>query len=451
MTRKSLDRRTLLRGLGTAMALPFLDAMTPAFGASPNRLTGGAAPRRLVFAYVPNGVIMEHWTPEKSGADLELTRILKPLEAHRKDTLVLSGLTHNNGRALGDGPGDHARAAASYLTGMHPKKTSGADIKLGISVDQVAANAVGDQTRFASLELGTEPGRLAGNCDSGYSCAYSNSISWRSETMPNPPEINPRLVFERLFGSDDQPADPAVRARRKAYKKSILDFVRDDTQSLLGDLGATDRRKMDEYLTAVRDIEKRLDRAEENDQPVMTPEFERPAGVPVEFAEHVNLMFDLMATALQADQTRIATFMFGREGSNRTYREIEVPGAHHGLSHHKGDEHKIEDIAKINVFHMELFSRFIQKLADTPEGDGRLLDNTAVIYGSGISDGNKHLHHDLPVAVVGGGDWLRTGRHIRYEDETPMTNFYLSMLDKVGVDVDQMGDSNGPLPGLSEV
>ena len=450
MTRKSLNRRTILRGLGTAVALPFLDAMTPAFGAAPN-LSGSAAPRRLVFAYVPNGVIMEDWTPAAAGADFELTRILKPLEAYREKLLVLSGLTHNNGRALGDGPGDHARAAASYLTGMHPKKTSGADIKLGISVDQVAANAIGQQTRFASLELGTEPGRLAGNCDSGYSCAYSNSISWRSETIPNPPEINPRLVFERLFGSEDQPTDPAARERRKAYKKSILDFVRDDTQSLLGDLGTTDRRKMEEYLTAVRDIEKRLDMAEQNDAPVMTPEFERPAGVPVEFAEHVDLMFGLMTTALQADQTRVASFMFGREGSNRTYRPIGVSGAHHGMTHHRGDAEKIEDIAKINVFHMELFSRFIQKLADTPEGDASLLDNTAVIYGSGISDGNKHLHHDLPVAVVGGGEFLRTGRHIRHEEETPMTNFYLSMLDKVGVDVDQMGDSNGPLPGLSEV
>ncbi len=450
MTNKSLRRRTFLRGLGTAVALPFLDAMTPAF-ARPNRLSDGGPPRRLAFAYVPNGVIMENWTPAADGSRFELPAILAPLDPFREDLLVLSGLAHNNGRALGDGPGDHARAAASYLTGVHPKKTSGADIKNGISVDQAAANAIGEHTRFASLELGTEPGRLAGNCDSGYSCAYSNSISWRGETIPNPPEINPRLVFERLFGAEDRPSDPAVRARRQAYKKSILDFVRSDTQALMGTLGAADKRKMDEYLTAVRDIEKRIEMAESGETEELSPTFERPAGVPVDFAEHVNLMFELMAIAFQADLTRVSTFMFGREGSNRTYREINVSGAHHGMTHHKGDEEKIKDIGKINVFHMELFARFIRTLKETPEGEGSLLDNTAVIYGSGISDGNRHAHHDLPVAVVGGGDWLKTDRHIRYAEETPMTDFYLTMLDKVGVDVEQLGDSTGRLNGLSEV
>ena len=450
MTRRFLERRTFLRGVGAAVALPFLDAMTPAFG-KPNRLVKGAAPRRVAFAYVPNGVIMEEWTPAAEGQSYDLSRILKPLEPFRKDLLLLSGLTHNNGRALGDGPGDHARAAASYLTGVHPKKTSGADIKNGISVDQVAANAIGGQTRFASLELGTEPGRLAGNCDSGYSCAYSNSISWRGDTIPNPPEINPRLVFERMFGSEDQPSDPAVRARRQIYKKSILDFVRSDTQSLMSDLGSADKRKMDEYLTAVRDIEKRIELAESGQVQEVTPTFERPMGVPVDFAEHVTLMFDLMAVAFQADMTRVSTFMFGREGSNRTYREIEVPGAHHGLTHHKGNKENIEDITKINVFHMALFARFIQKLKETPEGDGSLLDNTAVVYGSGISDGNKHTHHDLPVAVLGGGSWIKTDRHVRYPEETPMTNFYLTMLDKVGVDVEELGDSTGQLNGLSDV
>lgn len=450
MTRTHLARRTFLRGLGTAVALPLLDAMTPAF-ARPNRLVENGSPRRLAFAYVPNGVIMEDWTPAAEGRDYELTRILKPLEPFREDLLVLTGLTHNNGRALGDGPGDHARAAASYLTGVHPKKTSGADIKNGVSVDQVAANEIGQATRFASLELGTEPGRLAGNCDSGYSCAYSNSISWRGETIPNPPEINPRLVFERMFGSEDQPTDPVVRERRSLYKKSILDFVREDAQSLMGGLGAADKRKMDEYLTAVRDIEKRIALAESGETQQLSPTFERPAGVPVDFAEHVNLMFDLTALALQSDMTRVTTFMFGREGSNRTYREIGVPGAHHGMTHHKGDEEKIADIAKINIFHMELFARFIKKLKETPDGDGSLLDHTAVVYGSGISDGNKHLHHDLPVAVVGGGSWLKTDRHIRYPEETPMTNFYLTMLDKVGVDAEKLGDSTGQLNGLSDI
>ena len=448
--RVQLSRRTLLRGIGTAVALPFLDAMNPAFSASPSRL-GKQIPARLAFTYVPNGIIMEDWTPATAGDLKELPSILEPISEFRDDVMLLSGLTHNNGRALGDGPGDHARAAASFLTGVHPKKTDGADILNGISVDQVAAELIGGRTRFASIELGVEHGRLAGNCDSGYSCAYSNSISWRSETTPMPPEVNPRLVFERLFGRPGDSDDPVARAKRKRYEKSILDFVQQDTRKLQLELGPTDRRKLDEYLTGVREIEKRIE-ASEASAAQTTPSMDRPFGVPVDFVEHAKLMFDLQVVAFQTDQTRIATFMIAREGSNRTYREIGVPGAHHGLTHHRNDEEKIRQISKINRYHMELFSYFLKRLDSIPEGDGTLLDHSMVVYGSGLADGNKHTHHDLPVLVAGraaGG--LHPGRHLRYDTETPMANLYLTLLDRLGVHPEAIGDSNGRLEHLTDI
>ncbi len=448
--RVQLSRRTLLRGIGATVALPFLDAMKPAFSASPSRLDN-RIPVRLAFSYVPNGIIMEDWTPATAGALRELPSVLEPISEFRDDVMLLTGLTHNNGRALGDGPGDHARAAASFLTGIHPKKTDGADILNGISVDQVAAELVGGRTRFASIELGTEHGRLAGNCDSGYSCAYSNSISWRSETTPMPPEINPRLVFERLFGRPGGSDDPVERAKRKRYEKSILDFVQQDTRKLQSELGPTDRRKLDEYLTGVREIEKRIE-ASEASAAQTTPSMDRPFGVPVDFAEHAKLMFDLQVVAFQTDQTRIATFMIAREGSNRTYREIGVPGAHHGLTHHRNDEEKIRQISKINRYHMELFSYFLKRLDSIPDGDGTLLDHSMVVYGSGLADGNKHTHHDLPVLVAGraaGG--LHPGRHLRYDTETPMANLYLTLLDRLGVHPEAIGDSNGRLEHLTDI
>jgi len=446
-TGKLLPRRTFLRGLGTSIALPLLDAMTPAFGAA---RTEAAPPCRMVFAYVPNGVIMEDWTPSVEGRDFELKAILEPLAPYRDQILVLTGLAHNNGRALGDGPGDHARAAASYLTGVHPKKTAGADIRNGVSVDQVAAQAIGSATRLASLELSCEDGRQAGNCDSGYSCAYSNNISWRSETTPVPPLVNPRIVFERLFG-DDAGEDPAARVRSRRLRRSILDFVAEDTRRLAAGLGRTDRRKLDEYLTAVRDVERRLEQAEQ-EAGQAEPGIEKPAGIPLVYRDHVRLMLDLMTLALQTDTTRIVTFMFAREGSNLAYREIGVSEAHHGLTHHQNDPEKIRKISRINRYHMELFASLIGKLAATPEGDGTLLDHSMVVYGSGIADGNRHTHHDLPVLLAGrGGGRIRTGRHVRYPSETPMTNLYLSMLDRMGVPMDNLGDSNGKLEGLSEI
>ena len=447
ITGKCLARRTFLRGIGATIALPMLDAMTPAFAAA-SRL-GSNAPRRVAFVYVPNGIIMKDWTPPADGPAFEFPRILKPLEPYRKDLLVLSGLTHNTGRALGDGPGDHARAAASFLTGVHPKKTAGADICSGVSVDQIAAQKIGAATRFASLELGCEDGRLVGNCDSGYSCAYSNSISWRTTSTPMPPEVNPRAVFERLFG--DSSETPEARAKRLGYNKSILDFVLEDTQRLKGDLGKTDRRKLDEYLDAVREIERRIELAEHDSQQ-FTPTIEKPAGVPVEFADHVRLMFDLMTLAFQADLTRISTFMICREGSTRTYREIGVSDAHHPLTHHRGNPEWIEKVAKINAFHLEQFAYFVGKLKATPDGDGTLLDRMMVVYGSGLADGNQHTHNDLPVAIAGAGNGaLRPGRHVRYPKETPMTNLYVAMLDHMGITPEHIGDSTGELQHLTDL
>ncbi len=448
MTGKHLARRTFLRGMGAAVALPFLDAMTPAFAAS-SRIGSAAGPRRMAFVYVPNGIIMKDWTPEAEGTAFDFPRILKPLEPVRQNVLVLSGLTQNNGRALGDGPGDHARAAATFLTGIHPKKTSGADISLGVSVDQIAAQKVGNATRFPSLELCCEDGRLVGNCDSGYSCAYSNSISWRSATTPLPPEVNPRAVFERLFG--DASETPEARAKRLAYNKSILDFVVDDTQKLKGDLGRTDRRKLDEYLDAVREIERRIEQAE-HDSKQFTPNMEAPAGVPVEFADHVRIMFDLMTVAFQADLTRISTFMICREGSTRTYREIGVSDAHHPLTHHRNNPEWIEKVTKINRFHLEQFAYFVNKLKSTPDGDGTLLDRIMLVYGSGLSDGNQHTHNELPVVLAGAGNGaLRPGRHVRYPKETPMNNLYVAMLDHMGVPPEKIGDSTGELEHLTDL
>jgi hypothetical protein len=448
ITRRHLSRRTLLRGLGTAIALPALDAMRPAFAAAKAQ----NAPLRMAFAYVPNGIIMENWTPTAEGASFALPRVMKPLEAHRDRMLVLSGLTHNNGRALGDGPGDHARAAASFLTGVHPRKTFGADIKNGISADQVAAQAIGGQTRFPSLELGIEHGRVVGNCDSGYSCAYSNSISWRSAETPMPPEVNPKLVFERLFGNYDPSETAQSRALRERYRKSILDYVREDAASLQTHLGPNDRRKLDEYLTGIREIEKRIEWASRQNVVLPPADMEKPEGIPVEFEEHVALMYDLMTVAFQTDSTRVATFMIGREGSNNTYRQIGVPDAHHGISHHRGDAEKVEKLTKINEYHVALFAKWLDRLAKTKDSEGCLLDHMTIVYGSGLSDGNRHYHHDLPILIAGGSNGsLRLGRHVKYAKETPLTNLYLSLLDRVGVKPESIGDSNGRLEHLTDL
>jgi hypothetical protein len=359
--------------MGAAIALPMLDSMTPAFALPRAK----EAPLRLAFTYVPNGVTMSDWTPKGVGAGFEYSRILKPLEAFREHTVVISGLAHKNGYALGDGPGDHARAAASYLTGVHPRKTAGADIQNGISVDQIAAQHLAPHTRFASLELGCDDSRTVGNCDSGYSCAYTNSLAWRGPATPMPPETNPRLVFERLFGDIDTSLTPEARARRLRYRRSILDLVGERTKELSADLGPSDRRKLDEYLSSIREIEQRIERAEK-DPTGLTPTIDKPTGIPVLYADYINLMFDLQIVAFQTDSTRVITTMMGREGSMRTYPEIGVPDPHHPLTHHRNNEEWIQRVTKINAMHMELFAGFVAKMKATPDGDGMLLDHAVI-------------------------------------------------------------------------
>jgi hypothetical protein len=447
ITRKHLHRRTFLRGMGAAIALPVLDAMTPAF-AGPLRTE--KSPLRLAFTYVPNGITMKDWTPTGTGKSFEYSRVLKPLERFREDTVVLSGLAQRNGNALGDGPGDHARAGAAYLTGVHPRKTAGADIQNGISVDQIAAQQIGSATRYASLELGCDDSRTVGNCDSGYSCAYTNSLAWRGPATPMPPETNPRLVFERLFGDIDTSLAPEVRARRLRHRRSILDLVGERTSALSADLGPADRRKLDEYLSSVREIERRIERAEQ-DMTGLTPNIDKPTGVPVLYADYVNLMFDLQILAFQTDMTRIVTMMMGREGSMRTYPEIGVPDPHHPLTHHRGNAEWIERVTKVNTMHVEQFAGFIAKLKATPDGDGTLLDHSMIVYGSGLSDGNRHTHEDLPTLIVGRGGNFRLGSHIVYPTGTPMTNLFLTLLDRIGVQEAKIGDSTGRIEHLTDL
>lgn len=444
ITRKQLPRRTFLKGIGTAIALPMLDAMTPALAAAPK------APVRLAFLYVPNGVVnIDWWRPKGEGRNFEFSRLMKPIESLREDILVLSGLDDHNGNALGDGPGDHGRAGASYLSGVHCKKTAGADIQAGISADQVAAQIIGSQTRFASLELGCEDSRTVGNCDSGYSCAYTNSISWRTPTTPNPPEINPRMAFERLFGTADLSLSAEVRARRAAYRKSILDMVSEDTKKLTGTLGANDKRKLDEYLYAVREIEQRIEKAETENRDI-TPPFEKPVGIPASFNEYVRLMCDIQMTAFQTDLTRISTLIFAREGSMRVYPEIGINDPHHPLTHHRNIAEWIEKVAQINVYHVRLFTEYLQRLKNIKEGDGTLLDNSMIVYGAGISDGNKHNHEDLPTILAGrGGGAFKPGRHVFFKPGKPMTNLYLTLLDRLGAHPEKIGDSTGRLDQLA--
>jgi hypothetical protein len=405
----------------------------------------------MAFLFVPNGAHMPDWTPPEEGPLGNLPSILEPLDRHKPSLLVLGGLTLDGGRAHGDGPGDHARCVASFLTSAHPHKTSGKDIRNGVSVDQVAAAEVGDRTRFASLELGCEPSAQAGRCDSGYSCVYTSNMSWRTPTSPMTKETNPRAVFDRLFGKPTTEQDRAQLARRARLRKSVLDVVAADADDLRSNLGKTDRRKLDEYLFAVRELEKRVDESERlrGGEP-KSPGFARPAGTPKDFAEHVKLMMDMLVLAFQTDSTRIATFMYTNAGSNRAYPEIGVRAGHHNLSHHQNDPEKQAQISKINRYHATLLAHFLDKLESVPEGDGTLLDHSMIVYGSGIGDGNRHNHDNLPILLAGaGGGSIRPGRHLRYAKDTPLANLYLAMLHRMDVGVESFGDSTGPLEGLS--
>jgi uncharacterized protein DUF1552 len=401
--------------------------------------------------YVPNGIISKGWTPSATGSGFEFASSMKPLEPFRDKLVVLGNLMQNGGRALGDGAGDHARAGASWLTGIHPKKTEGSDIHAGISADQIAAREFGKTTQLGSLEIGLEEPTLAGNCDSGYSCAYTNTVSWRTPTTPNPMEVNPRAVFERLFGDGDS-TDTASRLKRMHEDRSILDFVREDVGRLQGGLGARDKTKLDEYLDGIRDIERRIQKAEQQSATMKLPVLERPTSIPDEFEDHAKIMSDLMVIAFQTDMTRVITFMMAREGSNRPYREIGVPDGHHSVTHHQNDPAKIAKTMKINEHHVKNFAYLINKLNTTPDGDGTLLDHSMILYGSSINDGNAHTHHDLPLVLVGGGaGQIKGGRHIRYAPETPMNNLLVTMLDKSGVPAEKLGDSTGEVNQLSEV
>jgi hypothetical protein len=400
----------------------------------------------MAFIFFPNGAIMPSWTPAKTGEAFELSETLQPLSEFQPDITVLTGLAQDNGRAKGDGPGDHARCAASYLTGAHPYKTSGANIRVGVSVDQAGAARIGRLTKLPSLELGIDKGRNAGSCDSGYSCAYSSNVSWKTPTTPMAKEIHPRLAFERLFG--DTTRSKEGTARRDSYRKSILDFVAEDATKLKSKLGQTDRRKLDEYLSSVRELEQRIIRAEQGGEQ-QRPDLEVPADIPRDYQEHVRLMCDLMTLAFRTDTTRVATFMVGNAGSNRSYPMIGVNEGHHQLSHHRNEQALVGKIKKIDRFLVGQFAYFLKQLKSVEEGTGTLLDHSMIMYGSGLSDGNRHHHHDLPIVLAGGGGGtLRTGQHIRMSNETPLNNLFLSMLDRVGANVEKLGDSSGRLTAI---
>jgi len=360
---------------------------------------------------------------------------------------VLGNLTHNNGRALLDGPGDHGRCCGSYLTGMHPRKSM-VDIHAGISMDQIVANQIGKQTRFPSLELGMEDARQAGDCDSGYSCAYTNNLAWKSETQPLPPILDPRLLFERLFGADAG-LSPEMRAQKNRLRRSILDFVTDDTRKLQSNLGPTDRRKLEEYLSSIREIERQIDRAEKDNARV-DPGMEQPYGIPPDFAEHFRLMTDMLTVALQADLTRVFTFLMTREGTSRSYREISIPDGHHPLTHHRNDPALMEKVSQINTYHVQQFADWLARLKSIQEGDGTLLDHSMIVYGAGLADGNRHNHEDLPTLIAGrGGNLITPGRRIEYRKETPMSNLFLTMMDGMGVHVENFGDATGRVDPLN--
>lgn len=435
--RKSIPRRTFLRGAGAAIALPVLDAMFPALAAFEE--TAKAA-RRFSIVYVPNGINMKFWTPAATGKTFELPQTLEPLSPYKEQMLVLSGMHNSAGDALpGEGESaPHERAGGVFLTGVHPLREG----HVGTSIDQIIAKELGQHTQLASLELGLHNTDIVGSCEKGWSCAYRMTLCWRSPTTPLPIEYRPRAVFERLFG-DSSSTDPAIRLARIEKERSILDSVTEAASRLMNKVGAEDKARLSEYLEGMRDVERRIEVAEQQSAREI-PSVERPAGVPPEFADHLKLMFDLQVLAFQTDMTRMITFMTGPEQSNRTYREIGIPDVHHSLSHHRNDPVNLEKIAKIDLYHSNLFTYYLDKLRNTQDIDGSLLDNMIILYASAMSDGNEHLLQNLPVLLLGGGTGqLNGGRHIRFADDTPISNLYLAIMDKLGIQADKFGDSTG--------
>ncbi len=435
ITKKLLPRRTILRGLGASVALPLLDGMVPAFAAIRN--TAAAPVKRLGVVYVPNGMMMNHWTPTAVGTGFELPMILQPLEPFRQDIQVLSGM-HGV-----ESEGPHARASTRFLTGVPSKPDDGSDLQGGVSMDQIAGRLLGRETQLATLELALDGRDFAGSCDDGFSCAYTNTIAWANDTTPLPMENNPRMVFERLFG-DSGTTNPEIRAARLKKDASLLDSVTERVSSLSRTLGSGDQTKLNQYLDAVRDVERRIQMAETQSDREF-PDVDQPAGIPSTVGEHAKLMFDLLALAFETDLTRVATFMIGREITGRTYSEIGIPDAHHPISHHQKDPEKLVKLAKINQYHVQLFSEFLTRLRTTSDGDGTLLDHSMIVYGAGMADSNTHGSENLPILLAGRGAGTG-GRHVQYPAETPLANLHLSLLDKMGVPVESLGHATGRLP-----
>lgn len=443
------NRRGFLRGLGAFVALPAMESFRPLMAAGVEKALGTTAtgaPLRMAYLYIPNGVNLEHWRPTGSSSAYKLGETFKPMEALREDFQIFTGFEQSNAKPNGDGAGDHARGVATFLTSAQARKTSGSDIKLGISADQVAALAAQSLTRLPSLELGTDSVRVSGNCDSGYSCAYQFNLSWRSETQPMPPESNPRSVFERLFGAGDAKERAKSLGQRYASKKSVLDFVSSDAKLLQKHLGRSDRQKLDEYLTGVREIERQIEKAESMGIP-KDPGVPAPESKPDSFKEHLRLMMDMMVLAFKTDSTRISSFLMAHDGSTRSFQEIGVSDGHHNLSHHKRDPDNLKKIAKIDQFYMEQFAYFLDRLKNTPDVDGKsLLHNSMIVYGGCISDGDRHNHDDLPIVVAGNaGGAFTPGRHVDFGEDVPLSNLYLRMLEEFGVKEKRFGDSTGAL------
>ena len=451
VAKTALPRRTFLRGAGATLALPLLDAMVPALTALAK---SPAAPvRRIGFVYLANGVAMNDtvnfWRPTGSGSALELSRILEPLAPYREQLTVVSGLSHAQAEALGDGNGDHTRGTATWLNGVHPRYTEAADVQAGTTSDQIAARELGKDTPLPSLELGIDSNFMAGSCENGYSCLYMNTLAWRSPTSPLPMENNPRVVFERLFGEGGTVAERLARARTT---RSILDSVLEEASQLGRTLGPGDRAKMSDYLDAVREVEQRIQKTEKRTAESPLPLGQRPVGIPDRFDEHVRLMYDLQWLAFSGDITRVFTFMLGREVNSRTFPEIGITEPHHGISHHRDDAKQLEKLAKINIYQAQLFAEFLKRLRGTRDGEATLLDTSLILYGAGLSNPNTHSHLDLPIALVGGGAGrLKGGRHVTCAANTPMANLLLTVMDKVGVPVDRLGDSTGRVELLSAV
>ena len=441
-----IPRRTFLRGLGTAIALPTLEAMLPSRAVA----SGGAKfPTRMAFIYIPNGVVQQKWNVTGEGKGFRFSHILEPLSQHRENLTVFSGLSHQKAYANGDGAGDHARANATFLTGCQARKTSGKDIKLGVSVDQVAAKSLAGKTRFPSLELSSDGARLSGRCDSGYSCAYQFNLSWKNESTPMPPESDPKAVFDRLFGGGSKKEIDENKQRRERYRKSILDFALEDAKRLENRLGYADKQKLNEYLDSIREVENSIEVASRSD--VDLPEgYIAPSGKPRDFGQHVRLMADMMALAFQTDSTRVATYLLAHDGDNRSYPHLGVREGHHSISHHRKNKDKLASLTKINRYHCTLLAHFLDRLKAIKEGNGTLLDHSMVVYGAAIGDPDRHTHHDLPVLLAGKGNGvIQTGCHIQYPTRTPMANLFLSMLDIMGAPTERLGDSTGLLKGLS--